>query len=263
MEGGPRRAVAVDWSGRKEDARKAIAIAECSADGFRLHGKGRDRDEAVGFLIAEAQDDPDLVVGLDFAFSAPAWFVEEQGAASGPEFWRVVEERGEEWLAGSEPPFFGRRDTRRPADVPLHRKSEESLPGLSPKSFFQTGGAGAVGTMSIRGIPKLAELAEAGFRVWPFHRPEPGRPTVVEIYPRAMTGITGKRSPDACLEVLEQRFGDVIEPGLREQIAVDEDLFDASVSAVVMWRHIGEFTNLPDGDQVEGQIWLPGLARKP
>ena len=255
------RAVAVDWSGRKKDARKAIAIAECSSDGLHLHGKGRDRDEVVEFLIALADKNPDLVVGLDFAFSAPAWFVEEQGATSGPEFWRVVEERGEEWLADSRPPFFGRKGTRRPADVPLHRKTEEALPGLAPKSFFQTGGAGAVGTMSIRGIPKLAELADAGFRVWPFHRPRPGRPTVVEIYPRAMTGITGKRSPGACRDVLESRFSDMIDPDLRDRISTDEDLFDASVSAMVMWRRIEEFKSLPDGDRTEGQIWLPGTTR--
>jgi hypothetical protein len=266
--------IAVDWSGRKVGAEDSIAIAECSADGLRLVGKGRDREATIGYLIDRAAGDPGLVVGLDFAFSAPAWFVDAVGASDGPGFWQIVEERGEDWLAG-EPvfadgvlpggtsPFFGRAGSRRPSGVALHRGTEGGLgaadPTATPKSFFQIGGPGAVGTMSIRGMPWLRRLAEAGFRIWPFHEPEPGRPTVVEIYPRALTGITGKGSPEACRRVLAE-FGDLIDPGLVEQIAADDDLFDAAVSAAVMWRRRGDFERLGAGDRREGKIWLPGPA---
>ena len=44
--------------------------------------------------------------------------------------------------------------------------------GIAPKSVFQIGGAGSVGTASLRGMPVLQRLREAGFAVWPFDRPE-------------------------------------------------------------------------------------------
>ena len=257
MQGAPSRAIAVDWSGRIDRPERAIAVAECSSEGFVLHGKGMDREQVIEFLVAEADEDPRLVVGLDFSFSAPGWFLAEHGVSSGPEFWSVVTERGEGWLTNPEPPFFGPKGTSKPRDRQLFRQTEASLPGLAPKSFFQTAGAGAVGTMSIRGIPKLAELAEAGFRIWPFHDPEPDRPVVVEIYPRALTGVSGKRNREVCEKLLRDEFADLIEPGLRGIIASDEDLFDASVSAAVMHRHISHFANLPSGDRIEGQIWTP------
>ena len=58
--------------------------------------------------------------------------------------------------------------------------------------MFQIGGAGAVGTGSIRGMPHLLTLADSGFTIWPFV--SGGLPTVVEIYPRALTGPVNKGS---------------------------------------------------------------------
>jgi catechol 2,3-dioxygenase-like lactoylglutathione lyase family enzyme len=58
--------------------------------------------------------------------------------------------------------------------------------------FFQIGGAGAVGTGSLRGMQHLADLAHAGFSIWPFDRP--GWPLAVEIYPRLFTpGVVKSR----------------------------------------------------------------------
>ena len=41
------------------------------------------------------------------------------------------------------------------------------LTSVRPKSTFQIGGAGAVGTGSLRGMPHLLTLREAGCAVWP------------------------------------------------------------------------------------------------
>jgi hypothetical protein len=49
---------------------------------------------------------------------------------------------------------------------------------------FQIGGAGAVGTDSVRGTPHLLTLAKAGFSIWPFDPPH--HLMVIEIYPRAL-----------------------------------------------------------------------------
>ena len=120
------------------------------------------------------------MIGLDFAFGFPAWFAGELGAREIEDVWRHAATEGERWLRDCAPPFWGRPGCGRPA-LPSHfRLSELALKG--PKSVFQVGGAGAVGTGSIRGMPLLLRLREAGFAIWPFHE---GSPRVVEIYPRA------------------------------------------------------------------------------
>src|SRR6202012_1913196 len=42
------------------------------------------------------------------------------------------------------------------------------MKGITAKSPFQIGGSGSVGTGSLRAMPALLRLREAGFRVWPF-----------------------------------------------------------------------------------------------
>ena len=64
--------VAIDWSGRSgPDQRRFLWLAE-AVDGelVRLEG-GRTRAELVELLIAEAARDPNLIIGVDFAFSLP------------------------------------------------------------------------------------------------------------------------------------------------------------------------------------------------
>jgi hypothetical protein len=60
---------------------------------------------------------------------------------------------------------------------------------------FQLAGPGHVGTGSLRGMPFLADLLDAGFSVWPFQ--EPSNHVVIEIYPRILTRTVVKRSPAA------------------------------------------------------------------
>ncbi len=201
------RVIAVDWSGARTGAKSKMWLAEvCSGRLARLEA-GRDREELIAYLIEVARTDPDLVVGLDFAFSFPHWFAEGEGATSIKEVWDLVAKNGEDWLSNCQSPFWGRRGKPRP-DLPGHYRRTERFAteakGVNPKSVFQIGGAGAVGTGSIRGMPYLAKLAEAGFSIWPFHGAQPRAPSdaeprqtplAIEIYPGFLTPTRRHRPP--------------------------------------------------------------------
>ena len=257
------RVVAVDWSGAVDGAEKKIWLAEVdpvSREVVRLEA-GRNREALVRHLVAEASRESRIVVGLDFAFSLPSWFLESRGLAAARGLWGLAREESERWLAECSAPFWGRPGVRRP-ELPSHlRRADAEVPavgGIRPKSAFQVGGAGAVGTGSLRGMPILATLREAGFAIWPFD--DVRLPLVVEIYPRALTGPVVKTSPDARRRYLDERH-----PGLsadiRELAAGSDDAFDALVSALVMAEHADEFTDLAASRDPErrreGQIWRP------
>jgi hypothetical protein len=163
------------------------------------------------------------------------------------------------WLAACEPPLWGAAAGRPPlAEHFRVAKRVGAIAGTSCKSVFQIGGAGAVGTGSIRGMPVLHRLREAGFAVWPFT--PPARATLIEIYPRLFTGPVNK-SDEACRRAyIESRFPS-LDPALRELAWSCEDAFDAAVSALVMARHAGELAALrkaPDARTLlEGDIWQP------
>ncbi len=268
---GALRCLAVDWSGAREprDQRKKIWLGEARASDphaagaalVRLEG-GRDRDAIVEHLIAEAARDPHFVVGLDFAFATPEWFMDERGLPDAPALWALAARDGERWLAECEPPFWGRPGRGRP-NLPRHTRHTEAgiyqLSGVLPKSVFQIGGAGAVGTGSVRGMPVLARLHDAGFSVWPFD--PPGWPRVVEIYPRVLTGRVNKSSYAARIEYLRTSFPH-IPTNFGALAASNDDAFDAAVSALVMARCAGELESLPDEAEPwarrEGRIWEPG-----
>ena len=256
------RFVAVDWSGSLSSGGSEIWVAAVE-DGVLVDLYGRlTRPQAVEALCDWKASGIDMVVGLDFAFSMPAWFVRQCGCGSAPEFWSVVDREGEGWLTDCLPPFWGKPGKKRDAAV-QHRRTELAVDG-APKSVFQIGGAGAVGTGSIRGMPFLARLQAAGFTVWPFEAPT--ATTVVEIYPRLLTGIGPKRQPGWCRAYL-----DVIDwpaaPDQRAVAAATEDSFDASVSALRMWQARGELAQLKasteEGDILEGRIWAPSIAITP
>ena len=299
-----QRVVGVDWSGDKGPGqRRKIWAGVWTAPGdsnsrgrVRLEN-GRTREELVEWLIELARETPRMVVGFDFSFSYPAWFLEEHGITSAPEFWqRVADGQGEKWLHEEceDGRFWGKagklRDGKKPAEFcgefahRMLRRAETALKvravikdpeqaakiaGIAPKSVFQIGGAGAVGTASLRGMPGLLRLQEAGFRVWPFDELDPARrPLVVEIYTRLMTGPVVKSSEPARREYLrKKRKESALFAGLPRTV-VDkargsEDGFDALVTALVMAEHRAEFFRLRrTADPVfrmEGQTWVPGL----
>jgi hypothetical protein len=136
---------------------------------------------------------------------------------------------------------------------------------------FQMGGAGAVGTASLRGMPGLLRLREAGFRIWPFDSPELRRaPMVVEIYTRLMTGAVTKSSEAARTAYLvKKRRENGLYAGISRRVFAkargSEDAFDALVTAMVMVEHRAEFAALRRTEdevfRMEGQTWVPGLVR--
>lgn len=258
--------VAVDWSGRASGDHRAIWTAVVEDGAVVDLASGQSRAAAIDAITALARVEPDLVVGLDFAFSLPRWFADEVGAATAEALWRVVASNGEEWLRGCQPPFWGRPGRRRPPDTVELRRAEvevAAVGGIRPKSVFQVAGAGAVGTGSLRGMPHLLRLAEAGFAIWPMHDAGPRHPRALEIYPRLLTGPVVKRSLDARRLHLEERWPDLNE-ATAAVVASTEDAFDAAVSALVMDRHRHELAALPPArdalDRLEGRIWVPGIA---
>jgi hypothetical protein len=255
------RAIAVDWSGATHAARSHIWLAEaCQAGQLCRLESARDRQELGTHLLS--LDPHAVVIGLDFAFSFPAWFIQDLGLTSAVEVWAHVAQCGEAWLAACAPPFWGRPGHPRPAFAqPDLRRTDLSVPrtrGIAPKSIFQIGGAGAVGTGSIRGMPLLRALHSRGARIWPFtHR---GSPTVIEIYPRLMTGPVHKSSAAARSDLLARRYPR-LNPEFRRLATVSDDAFDAAISALVMVENMDDLSNLPpEGDptqRLEGRIWHP------
>jgi hypothetical protein len=143
------------------------------------------------------------------------------------------------------------------------------IAGIAPKSVFQIGGAGAVGTASLRGMPGLLVLREAGSRIWPYDEPSLKKPLVVEIYTRLMTGAVNKSSEAARTDYLaKKRRENAMYAGLSRLVVAkaraSEDAFDALVTAMVMTEHRGEFAVLRKTEdevfRMEGRTWVPGLV---
>lgn len=254
------RVIAVDWSGDAHHARNRIWLAEAVTPGqlVRLEA-GRDRADIADHLLGGP---PERVIGLDFGFSFPAWFLEQAGIRSACTLWARMADEGERWLAACQPPFWGRTGRGRASfDGPAFRRAELAVPrnrGIGPKSMFQIGGAGTVGTGSLRGMPLLHRLHQAGATVWPFVRS--GWPVIVEIYPRLLSGPLTKSDPLARKQLLEANYP-ALDPTHLRSATLSDDAFDAAVSALVMVEHLSDLLALPDEPdpqlRLEGRIWHP------
>ena len=255
----PVTAVAIDWSGAKKPAGR-IWIAEAVDGSLRRLEPLDSRDHALDELLRYLRTDERTIVGLDFAFSFPSWFCRTQSVSNAIEMWGVVREEGERWLRECSWPCWGRPRKRKPALEADFRRTEAQVGAtnsIRPKSTFQIGGAGAVGTGSIRGMPFLSRIREEGFAVWPFDAPSDQ--LVVEIYPRVLTGAVVKSSEAARAEYSAQRRGSLLAACSAAAIS-SEDAFDAAISALAMDTHFEQFQGLPSGDalsKIEGEIWTP------
>jgi hypothetical protein len=256
---------AVDWSGRRTGEHRYLWTAE-AADGELLGlTSGRTRAQLTADLVARSGQTPGPVVGFDFSFSLPAWFLDRRGFAGAPELWAAATREGEEWLRECAPPFWGRPGRPRP-ELPQHLRVTEdriaAVGGIRPKSTFQVGGAGSVGTGSLRGFPVLARLRAAGFAIWPIDVPAPA-PVAVEIYPRLLTGAVVKSDLHVRRAHLEERHPGIA-PDLRELAVASEDAFDAAVSALVMSLHEDDLRALPAVEDPvlrrEGCVWGPAVS---
>ncbi len=306
-----QRVVAVDYSGDKGPGqRKKIwaAVWTASARAGRVDGgsmlleDGRSREELTEWLIGLAAETPAMVVGIDCCFSYPAWFLKEHGCASVFDLWRhVTAGHGEQWLGTTcaeherDVRFWG-RPHKRPEQfsgvnlsrmmrrTDMENKIEQALAGgdaaraalmrgITPKSPFQIGGSGSVGTGSLRAMPWLEQMHEAGFRVWPFESAalgaNPPQPLLVEMYTRLLTGPVKKANGDARRTYMKaRRRSDPLCAGLSRAVVAkaegSEDAFDALVCCVEMVRYRAEFAQLQRTEnrtlRLEGITWRPGLC---
>jgi hypothetical protein len=304
VKDGMERVVAVDWSGDKGPGqrKKLWAGVWTAATGRVQLESGRTREELIVWLVDLARETPRMVVGVDCCFSFPAWFLEEHGCATAFEFWeKVAAGKGEEWLhrecedgrfwgvqgsarTGKRPEEFcgeGLRRMMRSTDYENKIAVREEggdveraakMFGITPKSPFQIGGSGSVGTGSLRAMPWLMKLREAGFRVWPFEAAALGkdraRPLLVEMYTRLLTGPVKKSNAAARHSyLLNKKKTDVAYAGLSrgvvEKARGSEDAFDALVCCMEMVRWRSEFAGLrATRDAVlklEGETWRPGI----
>ncbi|MEM7351866.1 MAG: hypothetical protein AAF657_13795 [Acidobacteriota bacterium] len=255
----PQRVIAVDWSGaRGTAAKKKIWLAEADAKGLRTLKDGLTREAARDLICAARDEDPALVVGLDFSFSFPDWFVRAEGCTTAPEFWRHTRRVGNQWLRERQPPFFSKGGW---ADAPhkAFRATDRELRagGHRPETVFKLVGPTQVGPGSIRGMPILDDLRQAGFHIWPFDPPQ--MPLVLEIYPRLFYGAeVTKTNLEQRVDFLK-RYPDLDE-GLRLRASCSDDAFDAAVSALAMAERREQLLGLPteidETTQLEGRIWF-------
>ena len=302
--------MAIDWSGRVDAAGQRRHIwagvwttaSEFSPKETVTLTAGRTRSETIAWLAELARETPRMVVGIDCCFSYPVWFLKEHGCQTVFDLWRqVAEGKGEAWLHRdcADLRFWGKagpmRHGKRPAEFcgpNLHRmmrltdvenkitpkllvedpERAAKVLGITPKSPFQIGGSGSVGTGSLRAMPHLLELREAGFRTWPFESAalnvEHPQPLLVEMYTRLLTGAVKKSNPAARKVYLANRCkSDAAYAGLSRKVLAaaqsSEDAFDALVCTLEMVRYRQEFPRLHiTRDPVlslEGITWRPGL----
>ena len=251
------RAIAVDWSGAVTGERAKLWIAEAIDGELQSLESGRTRDEVIAWVCERRAAVPSCVAGFDFSFSLPSWFLDDLGCSTIEDVWASVTDRGEEWLRECPAPFWGRPGRKRGPEPQL-RGCEEgwNVRGIVPKSVFQIGGAGAVGTGTLRGIPFLPALREAGWAIWPYEAPTSH--VVAEIWTRLLTGPVAKSSPVGRRDWL--RANTSLRGRLLRTASDSEDAFDAAACAIVLSRcdDLEPTLRLPQaGDPREGSMLVP------
>jgi hypothetical protein len=274
------RVAAADWSGAARNEQSGLWLAEADTDSRQITAlMPLTRQQAGDHLLdlATTNGPGGLLVGLDFGFSLPAWYLDDQGIKTAADLWADTD-RLEGWLRDCQPPFWGRPGRRRPDQAHWRRTELAMTP--RPRSVFQIGGAGAVGTASLRGMPVLHRLQSHGFAIWPFD-PAPDRhggpigvvgstdanagsaadATVVEVWPRLATGPVVKSSPAARQRWLSDPIRQAAIPApFSTWCAASADAFDAVAAALALL----DSPPLPAVDdpvvRLEGWIWDPSRA---
>jgi hypothetical protein len=231
---------AIDWSGARGETKRHTGIWITAVRGGEVlqDRGGWSRVEAMGFVAALP---PPVVAGFDFSFGVPAWFARELGCTTIEAVWARAARDGEHWLAPT-PPFW---NTKCPHErAARFRGCEARLreTGHQPKSVFQLVGNGQVGAGSVRGMPYLMQLRDAGFAIWPIDGA--GERTAIEIYP----------------SLLRKRL-----PVLDNDEAPSPHARDARASARVMQTRAAELRELAAATdpvtRIEGGVWIPAGAR--
>ena len=262
--------IAVDWSGdRTEKAqRNKIWLAKAHERNIVELIHECTRDEIIVKLMGVIERREAVAIGLDFAFSFPQWYLDCRELPTVRDLWKLAGNHGEKWLAGRTWPFWGRKGPYR--NIPNNlsnqlqfRQTERDHKDHNPKSVFQLVGEGHVGTGTIRGLPSLIHLRDAGASIWPFDAPQPGRPIVIEIYPRLFyEAAVRNNDKDTRRGFLDKRYND-LEPKWRDCMVNSPDAFDAGVSALHMSRCVERLRKLQQQTQpptsLEGKIWYEAL----
>jgi Protein of unknown function (DUF429) len=255
---GPPTCIAIDWSGDATAAGQRRKIVAATVRGGRVTAvtAGRTRTEVIDCLSTLTGT---TLVGLDFSFSVPEWFAQSHGCTTIDHVWALVAEHGEEWLRECAPPFWGRPATRCTLETAdRYRVCEQRLRALhmQPKSIFQIGGAGAVGTGSLRGIPWLPALRERGFAIWPFD--DVGPRAAFEVYPSLYAKVATNDAAGRAAH-LAPLPSTVLAPRDRDSAVASDDAFDAVVSALAMWDRRHELLSLDAATDattaIEGAVW--------
>ena len=270
--------IGVTWSAASgdRDAAKNVWVA------LVRHGKlvglepELSLDQAGDFIdVGRQQDDP-VLVGMDFGFSLPAWWVDAHYGGSAPRLWEGMQhlewdsEPDPQWPKQLPPPFWGPNIRRRPALPPggrWLRETEERVwrrTGVEPKSVFQLSGAGRVGGQSVRGMTELYALQSVGWRIWPFDAP--GRQAIVEVLPRALwrahatrQGASSPSEARAALAPILCGFLQVEDLDLCDLITWEHSAFEAAFIAWALSKTAPALPDLTDHAmaQREGWIWRP------
>jgi hypothetical protein len=126
--------------------------------------------------------------------------------------------------------------------------------------MFQIGGAGAVGTASLRGMATLAQLRAAGVAIWPF---DPWTlPVAVEVWPRLAIGTVIKSDPSERARWLAGR-ADRIAEGVRLHAAASDDAFDAVAAALALSDRNGIARPSTVHPVVTREGWIDGVPLPP
>lgn len=272
----PRRTVGVDWSGAASDVDAASAVFTAVVEDGRLVALvgGRGRDATIDAVVDLASEEPETLVGLDFAFGVPAWLAAREGWRSAGEVWRwaaMGTASGPGWVRARPEPFWGLGVRRKPAmSGDEYRVTERAAmaSGARPASVLQLSGPGSVGAQSLWGMPQLLRLADAGVAIWPFDAPR--LPMAAEVFPRQMArwlaaGAAGLNG-DAFRVAAVAELGEAV-AGYADVLAGSQDAFDAAAAALGLWHAVGDVTATgppatPE-ERIEGRILMPPAATTP
>jgi Protein of unknown function (DUF429) len=254
---------AADWSGAAQNEQLGLWLAEADTEIRQITALAPMTRQQAGDRLLALADADGLLVGLDFGFSLPAWYLDDQGIETAADLWADTE-RLEGWLRDCQPPFWGRPGRRRPQNENGQSQWRQTELAITPRprSVFQIGGAGAVGTASLRGMPVLHRLRSHGFAIWPFDPPNKGtKNTVAEVWPRLATGPVVKSSPAARQRWLSDPERQAAIPApFSTMCAASADAFDAVATALALL----DSPPLPVVDDPiigrEGWIWDPSRA---
>jgi len=264
------RYACIDWSGAAGPWQRGIAIATCAAgDGAPTlvapPGRHWSRQAALDWLIAQAEAQADLLIGIDFSPALP--FDPIDGYLPGvPDMprdaaglWRLVDE-----ACAADPHFAATGFVRRPevarffrigavtGDRFAHptdrngrlRTAERHVDCGRPSSCFNLVGASQVGLSSLTGMRVLNRIG-GRIPVWPF-RPVPrAGPLIVEIYtsiaaiaagrPRGRTKMRDSDSLDVALASPAIRSALIAAAG-----PIDDHRSDALLTAAWLRRAVAD-----------------------